>query len=179
MQRVNLLADFLQLQGPWVILAKHKTSYSRGPDGRFLPAITVASTTSGTFTPLSSLPSLSSSPSLITLTLTSSDQGGNSGASTPVYPPPPPSTPLIPQISPQELAAQPKPQPVDMADRKGDEPFTREDDDTVDPRDFLKRTQRYLMLTKWEDVDKIDYFETWLKSRSAAEPLQSPIFGYL
>ena len=56
-----------------------------------------------------------------------------------------------------------------MADRKNDKPFAGEDDDTIDPRDFLKRVQRYLMATTWEDADKIDYFETWLKSGSAAE----------
>jgi hypothetical protein len=56
-----------------------------------------------------------------------------------------------------------------MADRKNDEPFTGEDDDTMDPRDFLKRTQRFLMATTWEDEDKINYFETWLKSGSVAE----------
>ena len=169
MQRVNPLADLLQLKGPWVILAKRKTTISRGPDGRFLPAITVASTTSGTSTPTSTLPSLSSSPSSLTLTLASSNQEGNSGTSTPVYPPPPPSTPLIPYIEPHDIATQPKAQPTDMTDRSGDEPFGGEDDDTLDPRDFLKRVQRYLMGTTWENADKIDYFETWLKSGLAAE----------
>ena len=58
-----------------------------------------------------------------------------------------------------------------MVDRKSDEPFTGEEDDTLDPRDFLKRVQRFLMTTAaaWEDDDKITYFETWLKSRSTAE----------
>jgi len=56
-----------------------------------------------------------------------------------------------------------------MADRKSDEPFTGEDDDAIKPRDFLKRTQRYLMATAWEDEEKVDYFEMWLKSRSVAE----------
>jgi hypothetical protein len=58
---------------------------------------------------------------------------------------------------------------MDMADRKGDELFAGEDDDTLDPRDFLKRVQRYLMTTTWEDEEKIKYFEMWLKSRSVAE----------
>ena len=159
----------LQIKGPWVILAKRRSSYNRGPDGRFLPSITEASTTSGTSTPLSSLPSLSSSPSSITLTLASSDQEGDSGASTPIYPPPPPSTPSIPYITLQIPTSQPKPQPADMADKNSSEPFTGEDDDTIDPRDFLKRVQRYLMATTWEDVDKVEYFETWLKSGSTAE----------
>ena len=56
-----------------------------------------------------------------------------------------------------------------MTDRKGDEPFTGEDKDTINPRDFLKRTQHYLMATTWDDSEKVDYFETWLKSGSAAE----------
>ena len=56
-----------------------------------------------------------------------------------------------------------------MAEGKGDEPFTGEDDDTMDPRDFLKKVQRYLMATMWDDREKVDYFETWLKSGSAAE----------
>jgi hypothetical protein len=56
-----------------------------------------------------------------------------------------------------------------MADQKGDELFAGEDDDTTDPRDFLKRVQRYLMAMTWEDEEKVEYFETWLKSRSAAE----------
>ena len=56
-----------------------------------------------------------------------------------------------------------------MADRKGDEPFTREDNDIMDPRDFLKRVQHYLMATTWDDEEKVIYFKTWLKSRSAAE----------
>ena len=75
----------------------------------------------------------------------------------------------IPYITPHDVTAEPKAQPIDMADRKNDEPFAGEDDDTIDPRDFLKRVQRYLMATTWEDADKIDYFETWLKSGSAAE----------
>ena len=56
-----------------------------------------------------------------------------------------------------------------MADRKNDKLFTGEDDNTIDPRDFLKRVQRYLIATTWEDADKINYFKTWLKSGSAAE----------
>jgi hypothetical protein len=56
-----------------------------------------------------------------------------------------------------------------MADRKSDEPFTGEDDDIIEPRDFLKRTQRYLMATAWDDKEKVNYFETWLKSGSVAE----------
>ena len=56
-----------------------------------------------------------------------------------------------------------------MAEGKGDELFTGEDDDTMDPRDFLKKVQRYLMATTWDDGEKVDYFETWLKSGSAAE----------
>lgn len=111
-QRVELLADFLQITNGWVILAKRSTNYNRGPDSRFLPAITVASTTSRTSTPLSTLPSLSSSPSSITLTLTSVDQGQNSGTSTPIYPPPPPSTPLLPPILPINDITQTKPQPA-------------------------------------------------------------------
>jgi len=99
MQCVSLLADILQLKGPWVILAKWRTNYNRGPDGQFLPTIMVASTTLGTSTPLSTLPSLGPSPSSLTLTLASSNQGDNSRTSTPVYPPPPPSTPLIPYTS--------------------------------------------------------------------------------
>jgi len=51
----------------------------------------------------------------------------------------------------------------------GNEPFTGEDNDAMDPRDFLKRTQHYLMATAWDDDDKINYFETWLKSGSSAE----------
>ncbi|EDQ98451.1 uncharacterized protein LACBIDRAFT_335953 [Laccaria bicolor S238N-H82] len=111
-----------------------------GPNGRFLPTITMASTTSRTSTPLSTLPSLSSSPTSVTLTLASTVQEGNSGASTPVYPPPPPSTPLIPNILPHETAVQPRAQP-----------------------------KRYLMTSGQEDEFKINYFETWLKSGSAAE----------
>ena len=88
--------------------------------------------------------------------------------STPLYPPPPPSTPLIPYITPHDVTTQPKAQPTEMSDRKNDEPFAGEDDDTLDPRDFLKRVQRYLMATTWEDEEKIDYFE-WLKSGSVAE----------
>ena len=169
MQCVDLLADFLRVNSSWVILAKHKTNYNRGEDGRFLPAITVASTTSGTSTPLSTLPSLASSPSSLMLTLTSTNQEGNSGTTTPIYPPPPLSTPLLPFISPDDIIVPPKAQPVDMTDRKSDEPFTGEDDDTMDPRDFLKRVQHYLMGTTWDNTEKVDYFETWLKSRSAAE----------
>ena len=56
-----------------------------------------------------------------------------------------------------------------MTDRNSDEPFAGEDDDTLDPRDFLKRVQRYLMSSTWENAEKIDYFETWLKSGSAAK----------
>ena len=56
-----------------------------------------------------------------------------------------------------------------MADRSNEEPFTGDEDDTLDPRDFLKRVQRYLMGTTWEDGDKVTYFETWLKSGSTAE----------
>ena len=56
-----------------------------------------------------------------------------------------------------------------MTDRNSDEPFAGEDDDTLDPRDFLKRVQRYLMSSTWENAEKIEYFETWLKSGSAAE----------
>ena len=56
-----------------------------------------------------------------------------------------------------------------MADRSNEEPFTADEDDTLDPRDFLKRVQRYLMGTTWEDGDKVTYFETWLKSGSMAE----------
>jgi len=56
-----------------------------------------------------------------------------------------------------------------MADRRSNEAFTAKDDDTLDPRDFLKRVQRYLMATTWEDTEKINYFETWLKSGSVAE----------
>jgi hypothetical protein len=144
MQRVKLLADFLQIKNSWVILAKRTTNYSRGPDGRFQPAITVASTTSGTSTPLSTLPSLSSSPSSITLTLASVDQRGSSGTTTPIYPPPPPppSTPLLPANPPTNIITQPRPQSTDMADRRNDELFAGEDDDALDPRDFLKRVQR-------------------------------------
>ena len=169
MQRVSLLAELLQIKGPWVILVKRRSSYNRGPNSRFLPSITEASTTSsGTSTP-STLTSLSSSPSSITLTLASSDQEGDSGTSTPIYPPPPPSTPSIPYITLQIPTNQPKPQPADMADKNSSKPFTGEDDDTIDPRDFLKRVQRYLMGTTWEDADKVEYFETWLKSGSTAE----------
>jgi len=167
-QHVSLLAEFLQFKGLWVILAK-RTNYNRGPDSRFLPAITVASTTSGTSTPLSTLPSITSSPSLLTLTLTSSGQGDNSGAATPIYPPPPPSTPLIPYITQHNTVAQPKPQPIAMAERRSDELFAGDDNDTVDPRDFLKRVQHYLMAMAWEDEEKVNYFETWLKSGSMAE----------
>ena len=131
----------MRIKGDWVILAKRRANYNRGPDGRFIPSITAASTTSGTSTPLSSLPSLSSSPSSLTLTLTSSDQGGDSRTVTPIYPPPPPSTPLLPQISPHDIDVQPLPQLTDMADRSNDEPFTGDEDDTLDPRDFLKRVQ--------------------------------------
>ncbi|KIK04872.1 hypothetical protein K443DRAFT_4233 [Laccaria amethystina LaAM-08-1] len=159
-----------EIKDGWVILAKRRTNYNRGPDGRFLPAITVASTTSGTSTPLSTLPSsLSSSPSSITLTLTSVDQEGNSGTATPIYPPPPPSTPLLPHVLPHDAITQPKPQLTDMADRKSDELFTGDDDDEIDPRDFLKRVQRHLMTTTWDDEEKVLYFETWLKSGSMAE----------
>jgi hypothetical protein len=56
-----------------------------------------------------------------------------------------------------------------MADRRSDEQFTGEDDDTMDPRDFLKKTQRFIMAMTWEDEEKVEYFETWLKSGSAAE----------
>jgi hypothetical protein len=56
-----------------------------------------------------------------------------------------------------------------MADRNNSELFTGEDDDTNDPRDFLKKIQRFLMATAWEDEDKVEYFETWLKSGSTAE----------
>ena len=56
-----------------------------------------------------------------------------------------------------------------MADRQNDEPFAGEDDDMADPRDFLKRVQCYLMTTAWEDEEKVEYFETWLKSGSTAE----------
>jgi hypothetical protein len=56
-----------------------------------------------------------------------------------------------------------------MADRNSSELFTGEDDNVNDPRDFLKRVQRYLMGMTWEDSDKVEYFETWLKSGSAAE----------
>ena len=168
MQRVSLLVELLQIKGPWVILAKQRLSYNRGPDGRFLPSITEASTTSGTST-TSTLTSLSSSPSSIMLTLASSDQEGDSGTSTPIYPPPPPSTPSIPYITLQIPTNQPKPQPADMADKNSSEPFTGEDDDTIDPRDFLKRVQCYLMGTTWEDANKVEYFETWLKSGSTAE----------
>lgn len=56
-----------------------------------------------------------------------------------------------------------------MADRNNDDQFMGEDDDTMDPRDFLKRTQRYLMTSGQEDEFKINYFETWLKSGSVAE----------
>ena len=152
-QRVKPLADLLQLKGPWVILAKCKATYSRGPDGRFLPAITMASTTSGTSTPISMLPSLLSSPSSLTLMLASSNQEGNSGASTPIYPPPPPSTPLIPYVVPHKTAIPPKVQPAVMTDRNSDEPFAGEDTDTLDPRDFLKRVQRYLMSSAWENAE--------------------------
>ena len=56
-----------------------------------------------------------------------------------------------------------------MTDRSSDEPFTGEDDDTLDLRGFLKRVQCYLMGTTWENAEKIAYFETWLKSGSSAE----------
>jgi len=159
----------LQIKGPWVILVKRRVNYNRGPNGRFLPSVTEALTTSGTSTPLSTLSSLTSSLSSLTLTLTSSDQGDNSGTSTPIYPPPPPSTPLIPHTLPSNITTQPQPQPVNMADRNNSDPFTGDEDDTSNPRDFLKRVQRYLMTTTWEDGEKINYFETWLKSGSTAE----------
>ena len=56
-----------------------------------------------------------------------------------------------------------------MADRRGDEPFTGDDDNTIDPKDFLKRVQHYLMAMTWDDDKKVTYFETWLKSRLTAE----------
>ena len=56
-----------------------------------------------------------------------------------------------------------------MADRNNNEPFTGEDDDTNEPRDFLKKVQRYIMATTWDNEEKIAYFETWLKSGSTAE----------
>jgi len=70
--------------------------------------------------------------------LTSSIQEGTSGITTPIYPPPPPSTPLIPYIPPHKIITQSSQQLTVMADRRSDEPFTGEDDDTLDPRDFLK-----------------------------------------
>ncbi|KIJ90926.1 hypothetical protein K443DRAFT_14822 [Laccaria amethystina LaAM-08-1] len=124
---------------------------------------------SSTSTPLSTLPLLLSSPSSLMSTLALSTQGGGSGISTPIYPPPPPSTPLIPHISSHEVKIAPKRLAKDMADRKSDEPFTGEDDDIIERRDFLKRTQRYLMATAWDDEEKVNYFETWLKSGSVAE----------
>ena len=56
-----------------------------------------------------------------------------------------------------------------MAERRSDELFAGDDNDTVDPRDFLKRVQHYLMAMAWEDEEKVNYFETWLKSGSMAE----------
>ncbi|KIJ95436.1 hypothetical protein K443DRAFT_683019 [Laccaria amethystina LaAM-08-1] len=56
-----------------------------------------------------------------------------------------------------------------MADRNSDKLFTGDEDDTLEPRDFLKRVQRFLMTTTWEDEGKVTYFETWLKSGSTAE----------
>lgn len=56
-----------------------------------------------------------------------------------------------------------------MVERNNEDPFAGDEDDTLDPRDFLKRVQRYLMGTTWEDEDQITYFETWLKSGSTAE----------
>ncbi|KIK01686.1 hypothetical protein K443DRAFT_6740 [Laccaria amethystina LaAM-08-1] len=56
-----------------------------------------------------------------------------------------------------------------MVDRKGDELFTGEDNDTIDPRDFLKKVQHYLMVMMWDDEEKVDYFEMWLKSGSTAK----------
>ena len=141
-QLVSLLADFLWVKGNWVILVKSGANYNRGPNSRFLPSITVASTTSGTSTPLSSLPSLTFLPSWLTLTLTLSDQGGDSGTVTPIYPPPPPSTPLLPQIYPYNIDIQPTPWLTNMVDRSNKEPFTGDKDDTLDLRDFLKRVQR-------------------------------------
>ena len=88
---------------------------------------------------------------------------------TPVYPPLPPSTPLIPYITPYETTTPIKCQLIDMANRKGDKPFAREDNSIMDPRDFLKRVQHYLMVTMWDDEEKVIYFETWLKSGSAVE----------
>ena len=77
--------------------------------------------------------------------------------------------PLIPYVVPHKTAIPPKVQPAVMTDRNSDEPFAGEDDDTLDLRDFLKRVQRYLMSSTWENAEKIEYFETWLKSGSAAE----------
>jgi hypothetical protein len=56
-----------------------------------------------------------------------------------------------------------------MADTNSDKLFTGDEDDTLEPRDFLKRVQRFLMTTTWEDEGKVTYFETWLKSGSTAE----------
>lgn len=56
-----------------------------------------------------------------------------------------------------------------MADKNSSELFTGEDDNTINLRDFLKRVQCYLMVTTWENVEKVKYFETWLKSGSTAK----------